>query len=114
MVNSRIAAVALLACASTTLGGCVASIAAKAAGAAVRSTQRDRPTDASETGSAQEACTARAAQHGAVRVIDIEDRGTGRVVVWGTAGEGAARQSFECRYSGKIVGFKLRPITPGG
>jgi hypothetical protein len=72
-------------------------------GAAARSLDRRRSP-------ARDACTARAAQLGAVHVIDIERRGPGKAIVWGTVGEGAARRSFECRYDGRIVGFKLRAI----
>jgi hypothetical protein len=101
---------ALLAAAALPLGGCVAAMAAGAVGAAARSAQR--PVDPSiDVGpAAGQACTARAAPLGPVHIIDIERRGPGKVIVWGTVGEEAARRSFECRFDGRIVGFTLRAI----
>jgi hypothetical protein len=45
-----------------------------------------------------------------VNVIDIERRSDGKIVVWGTVEDATQRRSFECRYDGKIAGFKLRAI----
>jgi hypothetical protein len=53
-----------------------------------------------------------AAQFGEVSIIDVETRSVGKMIVWGTVQKGQQRQSFECRYDGKIAGFKLRPIQP--
>jgi hypothetical protein len=60
--------------------------------------------------SAARACGAHAAQIGTVQIIDVEQRSSGKIVVWGTATNGAERRSFECTYTTKIVGFKLRTI----
>ena len=96
------------------LGGCAASIAASAVGAAVRAAnQGDRADPNIDVGpAATEACTAHASQHGAVHIIDVERRGPGKVTVWGTVTAAGHRRSFECRYDGKIDGFKLREIRP--
>jgi hypothetical protein len=97
---------------SLALGGCAASLAASAVGAAIRSSQSQKqPTDQQNwPQAAAAACQAHAAQFGEVRIIDVELR-QDKVVVWGTAGEGAQKRSFECPYNGKISGFKLRTIT---
>jgi hypothetical protein len=97
---------------SLVLGGCAASIAAGVAGAALRSAGGDKSAAAAQDlgPAAQEACGARASQHGEVKIIDMERRGDGKIVIWGTSGNDRDRQSFECRYDGKIAGFKLRPI----
>lgn len=96
------------------LGGCVAGMAVGAVSAVGSAAAKGRPADPTiDVGpDARAACTARAAQQGAVHVIDVEYRAPGKVIVWGTIGEGAARRSFECRWAGKIVGFTVRPIAP--
>jgi hypothetical protein len=101
---------ALLAIATLPLGGCVAGIAAGAVGAAVRSAEPRRDPTIDVGPAAREACSARAAQHGPIRIIDVERRGPGKAIVWGTVGEEGARRSFECRFDGRIVGFTLRAI----
>lgn len=94
------------------LGGCAASLAAGAIGAAVRSGQPKPSADPDQARSAAEACTARAAQHGEVHIIDVERRSPSEVIVWGTVETGGERRSFQCDYGDKISGFKLRPIKP--
>jgi hypothetical protein len=32
-------------------------------------------------------------------------------VVWGTVSDARERHSFECAFTDKVTGFKLRPIT---
>jgi hypothetical protein len=107
----RFAPFLLLAAFAAPLGGCAASLAASAVTAAVRATDKpDAPPTEDPGPAARQACTERAQQHGAVRIIDTEYRSASRLIVWGTAGEGSQRQSFECRYEGKIVEFKLRGV----
>jgi hypothetical protein len=107
----RTSLLALLAC--LTLSGCVAGIAAGALGAAVRETRGEPKTyqnlDSAKLAASQ-ACSARAAGHGEVRVIDIEHRGPSKLVVWGTATAAAGRQSFECTYTDQVTGFRLRRL----
>jgi len=107
--------VASLAMAAISLGGCVAGMAVGAASALASQVAKGPPVDPTVdvAPAAREACTARAGQEGAVHIIDVEDRGPGKVAVWGTVGEGPQRRSFECRFAGKIVGFKLRAIGEG-
>jgi hypothetical protein len=100
----------LLLASSLILGGCVAGLAASALGAAVRSGQAPPQSNEHLKPEAEQACTAHAAQFGAVHVIDIEQRTVSKLVVWGTATSGASRQSFECIFTTKIIGFNLRPI----
>ena len=103
----------LLAASTFALGGCAASIAASAVGAALRASQSGQRASASQDlgPAASEACSTRASQHGDVSIIDVERR-TNKVIVWGTVRNGQERQSFECRFDGEISDFKLRPI-PG-
>jgi hypothetical protein len=103
-------ALPLLIASSLTLGGCAASIAASVAGAALRSARSDKEVTEDPGPAALKACEARASQHGKVHIIDLERLDKGKVVVWGTAGEGAQKQSFECGFDRKIARFKLRAI----
>lgn len=101
----------LLAVSTFALGGCAASIAASVVGAALRASQSGQQASASQDlgPAAAAACSARASQHGEVNIIDVERR-TDRVIVWGTVQSAQERQSFECRFDGKVSDFKLRTI----
>jgi hypothetical protein len=101
----------LLALGALPLGGCAASIAASAVGAAVRAADRpDRAPKEDPGPVARAACTARAAPYGTVKIIDVVYRSVAKVVVWGSVeGEGGKR-SFQCRWDGKIVGFEMKPV----
>ena len=103
-------AFALLALSPVALGGCVASMAASAVGMAVQEAQGEPKSNAHLRDAAVEACSARAAPHGTVQIIDVEQRSIDRIVVWGTAGEGEAKRSFECAFGTEVTGFKLREI----
>ncbi|MEG3143246.1 hypothetical protein U1839_01150 [Sphingomonas sp. RT2P30] len=107
----RILIIGLLVGGAMALEGCVPMMAASAAGAAIRGA---RGTPASNEGAepaARAACSARAEQYGVAHVIDVERRSSGKIVVWGTAGEGENRRSFQCAYGSKITSFTLRAIT---
>lgn len=108
MKRSLIALAAFVA--GLTAGGCVASMAASAVGMAVRGSQPKPQSNEAYQPVARQSCTERAAPYGAVHVIDVEQHSINRIIVWGTVGEGASRQSFECGFGTKIDYFKLRPI----
>lgn len=97
---------------AVSLGGCVAAMAASAAGMAARSARGQPVSNEHLRPAARTACEAHAAQYGAVHIIDVEQRSVSKIIVWGTVGEGEQRRSFECSYGTKITGFKLRAITP--
>ena len=94
------------------LGGCVAAMALSAADLALRSAEGTPGSNKHLKPQAEAACSAQAAPHGLVTVIDVEQRRVDKIIVWGTAGEGAARRSFECHFTTRITGFKLREIKP--
>lgn len=98
------------------LGGCVASMAASAVGAAVQAADAPnrRPITQDRRAAATEACRARAATSGNVQIIDVEQNNTGMVTVWGTVTDAQRRQSFECRFEGRVLSFRLREIRTGG
>jgi hypothetical protein len=102
----------LLLAGSLTLGGCAASLAASAVGAAARAAT-DRPDVADDRRTAASmACEARAATLGKVQIIDAEQRSDGRVTVWGAVDEPGGRRSFECGWDREVKSFKLREIKP--
>ena len=101
----------LVALAALPLGGCAASLAAGAIGAAVRAADKpDAPPKEDPGPAARAACTARASPYGDVRIIDTVYRSPARLVVWGSVGSEGRRRSFRCRWDGKVVGFELREI----
>jgi hypothetical protein len=94
------------------LGGCVPMMALSAAqmvGQAAQGTPKDNQQ---LQPNARQACSAMAAQYGAVNVIDVEQHSIDKIIVWGTVGDGDQKRSFECDYGTKITGFKLREIHP--
>lgn len=56
-------------------------------------------------------CSNRAAQYGAIHIIDVEQHSVGKIIVWGTVDDGKQKRSFECDYGARITGFKLRAIA---
>ncbi|HEU0134824.1 MAG TPA: hypothetical protein VFR28_08370 [Allosphingosinicella sp.] len=101
----------LLALAPLPLSGCVAGIAAGAVGAAVRAAdQPDKPPSEDPAPAARAACSARAAPHGDVKIIDVIYRSAAKVVVWGSVESGGRKRSFQCRWDGKIVGFEMKAV----
>jgi hypothetical protein len=112
--SSSLLKVALLAVGAAALGGCVASMAASAIGMAARSAQGTPVSNEALQPQARAACEAQAAQHGTVRIIDVEQRRIDKIIVWGTVEKGGVRQSFQCDFGTKITSFRLRAITPGG
>ncbi|HKT14215.1 MAG TPA: hypothetical protein VJR87_02295 [Allosphingosinicella sp.] len=108
----RILVLFLLALGTPMLGGCVAGMAVGAAGFAARSAIGKPASNEHLKPEAVSACSARASQYGAVHIIDVERRGAGKMIVWGTADDGKQRRSFECGFGTKITGFRLRAIEP--
>ncbi len=96
------------------LGGCAAGIAASAAGMAIRSAKGEPQGNQHLQPTARSVCSAHAAQLGAVRIIDIEQRSPGKIIVWGTVTDATQRRSFECAFTDRITGFKLQVIKVQG
>ena len=98
--------------AAPALSGCVASMAMSAASMAARAAQ-GRPVSNEELApQARAACTAQAAQYGTVNIIDVEQNRVDKIIVWGTVDDGKAKRSFQCDFTTKITGFRLRDIKP--
>ena len=94
------------------LSGCLPMMALSAVSMAANSARGTPQSNAHLAPAAEAACTTTAAQYGTVHVIDVQQKSVGKIIVWGTAGDGAAKQSFECHFGTKIDAFKLRVITP--
>ncbi len=93
------------------LAGCVAGMAANAVAMAAAGARGEPQSNQHLQLGAREACTARAASYGTVRIIDVEQRSVSRMIVWGTVDDGKQRRSFECGFGTSITSFKLRPIS---
>jgi hypothetical protein len=96
---------------SLALSGCVAGMAASAVGMAAHSAHGTPRGNAELAPLARQECSAQAARHGTVHIIDVEQSSAARIVVWGTVTAGSIRQSFECRFGTAVTSFKLRPIA---
>lgn len=92
------------------LTGCVPMMAASLAGMAVKETQKPGPSNVGLKPQAEAACVARASAFGPVHVIDVQQKRTDLIIVWGTAGEGDQKRSFECHFRRELVSFRLREI----
>ncbi len=102
----------LIAVAAPALGGCVPAMALSAASMAVQGARGAPVGNQPLQPQAREACTARAAQYGAVHVIDVEQHRVDKIIVWGTVDDGKQKRSFECDYGTRVTRFKLRDIRP--
>lgn len=104
----------LILLAAPALGGCAlqAAMAAKAlADEFVPNPEPESPSLAHLEPAAREACTRRAAPHGAVFILDVEQRRANRLVVWGSVTDARAhRRTFECHFTDKVASFRLREI----
>ena len=94
------------------VAGCAAGMAVSALGMAAKSAHGARAGNQALQPQAREACTARAAQYGAVHVIDVEQHQVDKIIVWGTVEDATQRRSFQCDFGTRVTGFTLRAIKP--
>jgi hypothetical protein len=102
--------VSLTAASGLALSGCVAGMVASAAGSAIQASRGQPQSNQHLQPAARQACTASAAPHGAVHIIDVVQSSVDRIVVWGTVDNGQRKQSFECGFKTAVTYFKLREI----
>ena len=101
----------LIVVAASALGGCAAQAVLAAAQLANYIPAPERASNAHLRPAASQACSQRAASHGTVHIIDVEQRRADRIVVWGSVTDASqVRRSFECHFTTSVVGFKLREI----
>lgn len=107
---NRRAALILIAAASPMLSGCVAMAAVSGASLAAQAARgKPVPNEQLQPG-ARQACSERAAQYGAVHVIDVQQASVDRIIVWGTVDDGRQKRSFQCNFGKRITAFTLREI----
>lgn len=103
----------LLPAAGLMLGGCVAGMVAGAVGMAADSGRGSgERNDAFMQAAARQACSAHAAQYGAVQVTEVKQLKDGEIVVSGTVADASGKNSFECSFVTEITGFALRRAQP--
>ncbi|MBA3525343.1 MAG: hypothetical protein M3438_03835 [Pseudomonadota bacterium] len=104
-------ALSLILLATPALGGCALQAAMAAAQLAQYIPAGDGTSNAHLKPAAKQACAQRAAQHGSVHIIDVEQRRSDRLIVWGSTTDAQQRRrTFECHYGTALVSFKLREI----
>ena len=108
----RILAIPALLGAMFATSGCIPMMALSAAQMVAKSARGTPVSNAEMRPQAEAACSAQAAHYGAVHVIDVQQAKINQIIVWGTVGGGAQKQSFECHFGTKITAFTLRAITP--
>ena len=63
---------------------------------------------------ATQQCTQRAAQYGSVYIVDVEQRRSDRIIVWGSVTDAQQRRrTFECQFTTRLTSFAVRDIAPG-
>lgn len=92
-------------------GGCVAGMAISAAQLVADKAIPKPVANAQYRQAAISQCSGRAALYGPVHIIDVEQRSRSKMIVWGTAGVGARRKSFQCGFTKRITDFIARPIA---
>ena len=104
----------LLMFATPALGGCAVQAALVAAELAPHIRGPLGPSNAHLKPTAIEACTQRAGQHGAVYIVDVEQRRADRIIVWGSVTDSRQqRRTFECHVTTALSQFKLGEILAG-
>jgi len=99
--------------ATPALGGCAVQAALAAAelapyvhGPLGPGNEHLRPT-------AVQACSQRAGQYGSVYIVDVEQRRSDRIIVWGSVTDTQQhRRTFECHFTTALARFKLGDILP--
>ena len=103
---------ALILAATPALSGCAVQAALAAAELVQYLPERQGPSNAHLKPVATEACTQRAAQYGSVYIVDVEQRRTDLIIVWGSVTDAQQRpRTFECQFTTALASFKLREIV---
>ena len=101
----------LLLLAAPALSGCAVQAALLAAELAPEIRGPMGPSNAHLRQTAIDTCTTRAAQHGSVYIVDVEQRRADRIIIWGSVTDARQhRRTFECHVTTRLVSFKLRQI----
>jgi hypothetical protein len=111
----RLGRLTLLPAAALLLGGCVAGMVAGAVGMAAGGGRRSGEPRNVEfmLVAARQACSAHAAQYGAVEVTGLKEDGGNEIIVSGTVTGANVKHSFKCSFVTEITAFDLQPIQSG-
>jgi hypothetical protein len=105
----------LILLAAPALGGCALQAAMMAAELGPQIRGPLGPSNAHLKPNATQACTQRAAQHGSVYIVDVEQRRSDRIIVWGSVTDAQRqRRTFECHFTTTLTRFNLGDVLPGG
>ncbi len=105
--------IALMVLTAPALTGCAVQAALAAAELAPEIKGPLGPSNAHLRPVALQACTERAAQHGSVFIVDVEQRRSDRIIVWGSVTDAQARRrTFECHFTTSLGRFKLGEVLP--
>ena len=97
--------------AAPALGGCALQAAMLAADIAPEIRAPLGPNNEHLKPQATNACTQRAAQHGSVYIVDVEQRRSDRIIVWGSVTNAQQqRRTFECHFTTRLSRFTLGEI----
>ena len=103
---------ALILFAAPALSGCALQAALAAAQLVQYLPENQGPSNAHLKPTATEACRQRAAQYGSVYIVDVEQRRSDLIIVWGSVTDAQQqRRTFECQYTTKLASFRLREIV---
>ena len=99
--------------ATPALGGCAVQAALLAADIAPQIQGPMGTKNAHLKPQAERECTLRAAQHGSVYIVDVEQRRADRIIVWGSVTDAQQRRrTFECHFTTRLGTFKLGEYLP--
>ncbi len=97
--------------AAPALGGCALQAALLASELAPEIRGPLGPSNARLKPAAVDACTHRAGQYGSVYIVDVEQRRSDRIIVWGSVTDAQQRRrTFECHYTTALSRFRLGEV----
>ena len=104
----------LLALATPAISGCALQAAMAAAELLPQVRGPLGPSNAHLRPTATRQCTDRARQYGSVYIVDVEQRRSDRIIVWGSVTDPQQRRrTFECHFTSSLREFKLGEYLPG-
>ena len=104
---------ALILLAAPALSGCALQAAMAAAQLAPYLRGPEGPSNAHLKPAASQQCTQRAAPYGTVYVVDVEQRRTDLIIVWGSVTDAQRRRrTFECHFTTRLTRFRLGQYLP--
>lgn len=101
----------LIVFAAPALGGCALQAAMIAAEVVPQIRGPLGPSNAHLKPAALQACTQRAGQYGSVFIVDVEQRRSDRIIVWGSVtGTQQQRRAFQCHFTTTLTRFDLGDV----